>query len=59
MKLCAVCETRQCILFAACVLCFKFGILLGGSLLLAGGGVCVIMNLSSYKKDTREILWRG
>lgn len=31
----------------------------GGSLLLANEGVCTITNLSSYKKDTKEILQKG
>jgi hypothetical protein len=33
--------------------------MLGGSLLLADGGVCIIDNLSSLKKDTRETLQKG
>ena len=31
----------------------------GGSLLLADKGVCVVRNLQSFKKDTRTKLQRG
>lgn len=32
---------------------------LGGSLLLASGGVCILDNLGSYKRGTKEIVRKG
>ena len=43
-------------------ICYQYSIeifLIGGSLVLAEGGICVVGNLSSQKKDVRDSLQKS